>query len=406
MRLRVVFIFISSILIPTALLSYFGLLAVRSEKAIVEKSVEQRYVAMVDIVESDINRVLTEMPPELRENRKYLESVLTGQTYLFKDEIEILDKEGRMIGKPGRSFAVEAGSGLAEKPVLTRPIKGVPYTMAVYEKYPLSLGELEERKKGPYLYIALIAFSASAILFGGFFTMWALSRQWRLAELKSNFVLDLSHDLKKPLTSIRMFSEMLKDNRVPAEEKKREYYEIISGESEKLTHLANNILDFSRIESGRKKYDMKPADIANVTAETVERFKHYMIEKPRRVTLDIKERFPALNIDAAAISQAIMNLLINAAKYSPPEKEININLVKAAKEVRIEIVDCGIGIPGSKQKKIFQKFYRVSQKSVPETEGSGLGLTVVKYISGAHRGRVEVESEEGKGSKFSLILPI
>jgi len=130
-----------------------------------------------------------------------------------------------------------------------------------------------------------------------------------------------------------MFSEMLKDGNIPSEEKKKEYYKIISNESDKLTHLANNILDFSRIERGRIRYNFKEEDIVKVVTDTVERFKMYMIEEKRPVTLNI---FPGrgeaaphscnLKIDAHAIAQALMNLLSNAAKYSPPDKGIQVNL--------------------------------------------------------------------------------
>jgi len=202
-----------------------------------------------------------------------------------------------------------------------------------------------------------------------------------------------------------MFCEMLKDGRVPDEEKKLKYYGIITSESERLTHLANNILDFSRIERGRKVYDFKDEDITATIRETVGRFKAYLAEKTRPVTLNIGKDIPDLKVDARSISEALLNILVNATKYSPADKEITVNLVRDGKYVVIEVIDRGIGIPPKDKKRIFNKFYRTSQKEVTQTEGTGLGLTLVKYIMHAHRGYVKAESELGKGSKFSLVLP-
>lgn len=404
MKLRIVLIFLVAILIPTALLAYFGLLAVRSERSIIERSMQDRYEFMADTVLGEIERSIKELPKDLQKNKRYLESVLMGEAAMFKGQVKILDKEGRVIGDAARSFAPASKKGKA--PMFTQPVRGRPYTIAVYEHHPMFLKRYEERKGGLYLYIILIAGSVILILCGSGFTLWALSREWRFTEVKSEFVSDLSHDLRRPLTSIRMFSEMLKDGRVSSEEKKQDYYNIIHTESERLTHLANNVLDFFRIEKGRKKYAFKKENIANITTDAVEHFKTHMVEKARPVNLNIERGIPEIRMDANAISQVLTNLLSNADKFSPPDREIGVNLRKNPKDVVIEVIDQGVGVPKSERKKIFERYYRASQKNVKETEGSGLGLTLVKYTVKAHNGRVKVESEEGKGSKFSLILPI
>ena len=404
MRLKIILIFVVSILIPTALLSYFGLLAVRSEKLIIAKSMQARYEFMADIVSSQIKQSLAELSSNLLKNDKYLESILLAEAAMFKDQVKILNPLGLALGGAAKSFA-SGRDGL--QPVLKKAIPGLSYTIAVYETYPLAfLEKFKEKKQGPYFYITIIIFSALSIVAGAAFALAALSRQWRNTELKSEFVSALSHDLRKPLTSIRMFSEMLKDKRVGDQQAKEDYYKIINTESERLTQLANNILDFSRIERGRKKYEFKPENIANIATDTVDHFKAFMAEKACQVNMELKDDFPPLNIDPSSISQALMNLLANAAKFSPPDKEIKVNLLKDQKNVIIEVIDQGIGIPKNEQMKIFQRFYRSSQRGVKDTEGSGLGLTLVKHIARAHNGRVAVESEEGKGSKFSLILPI
>jgi len=399
MRTKIVLIFVISIFIPTALLAYFGLGAVRSEKSIVEKNMRAKYRMMADIVASEIKEALERVPPAFKENKKAMELVLLKEASIFRGEALIFDSEGKQLGSGSKKEISDS--------VFRKPLKDIPYTVAVYERYPLPvLKKLEERKKLLSLYMALIGFSAFFILGASFFTIWALSREWRLAELKSEFVADFSHELRRPLTSIRMFSEMLKDGRVPDEEKKGRYYGIITGESERLAHLANNILDFSRIERGRKIYDFKHGDITVVVRETVERFKAYLVEKTRPVILNMERDIPGLKMDAHSISEALLNLLTNAAKYSPADKEITINLAGSGKNVVIEVMDRGIGIPPKEKKRIFNKFYRTSQKKVTETEGTGLGLALVRYIIQAHRGYVKVESEQGKGSKFSLVIPV
>lgn len=406
MRTKLVVIFILSILIPTALLSYFGLLAVRSEKQIIEENIQKRYAGMADIVESQITADLTHISDRLADDNKYLESVMLGEAAIFKNQVKIFDSSGRDIGGPRRRFTADVKKGEEEKPALTRALKGLPYTIAVYERYPLLLEKLEKRKKGLSLYIGLIAFSALAILCGAFFTLGALLREWHSTELKSEFVSHLSHDLRRPLTSIRMFSEMLKEDRLPSEDKRKHYYNIITDESERLTHMANNILDFSRIERGRKKYNIKSEDISRVARDAVNHFKTHLGPVEQKINLNVEENLPSMRIDTDAILQALTNLLTNAAKFSPSDTEIDVNLRRHKRELCLEVKDRGIGIPRSEQKKIFSKFYRSSKKEIAETEGAGLGLTLVKYIAEAHHGRVRVESEKGKGSKFTLVLPV
>lgn len=417
MKAKIGFFFILTILIPTSLLAYFGLLAVRNEKAVVERNMRQKYEAMADIAEEEIRTVLSQAPEERLGDRRYWESLLLKGAEVFRDEVFLFDLEGRPLGGQDRHRLAQAA--------FARRAENLPYIIAVYERHPRLLETLEAKRKGLAFYVSIIIFSAFSILGGSIFTLSSLAREWRQAKLKSEFASHLSHDLRRPLTSIRMFSEMLKNDHVPGEEKKKEYYGIISEESDKLTHLANNILDFSRIEGGRRRYTMRPEDITRVVRETVERFKVYMSHEGRPVKLNVepvpagpggaaagaKNGFPLVRMDAGAVAQALMNLLTNADKYSPPDKEIQVNVVgtgfrKTKGKVIIEVVDRGEGIPPGDRKKVFQKFYRAPRRDGAAVEGSGLGLALVKYTAEAHGGKVIVESEEGKGSKFSIILPL
>ncbi len=396
MNLKIISIFFLAIFIPTSLLAYFGILAVRSEKDIVERNMVQKYKAMADIVEGQIKETLSQASHEELADTSYWESVLVSQAAIFKNEVAIFTSKGRPLNP--------ASAPLSEA-VFSRPLTRLPYVIAVYERYPMILEQLEARRQGLVLYIGLIAFSVFSILVGSFYTLSALAREWRFAQLKSEFVAHLSHDLRRPLTSIQMFSEMLKEGHVPGEEKKQEYYNIIANESDKLTHLANNILDFSRIERKRIRYNFEQADITNIVRDTVDRFKTYMLDDKRDVTLEM-DPCPPVKVDVHTMTQAVMNLLTNAAKYSPPGTPIAVSVRDLKKEVAINVVDQGYGIPASEQKKIFKKFYRVSKPYVAQIEGSGLGLTLVQYTAEAHGGKVRVESEEGKGSKFSIVLPV
>jgi signal transduction histidine kinase len=395
MRIGFAVLYAVAIIVPTALLAYFGLLAVRSEKSIVEANMMQKYEAIAGLVEGEVDKTLSSAQKELLENPKYVEHMMLEQASLFKDDVTILNAQGRSIGEE-----------MPAKPVLVRQIKGYPYKIAVYERYPVVLNKIDERRRYLSLYIAIIYFSAFLILSGGFISLWSLSKQWNLARMKNEFVSHLAHDLRRPLTSIRMFSEMLKTGRVADDGKRSEYYRIISGESEKLTHLANNILDFSRIEMGRKSYEFRKEDIGRIVSDTVERFKLYIADEQRSVALNIREGIPPVRMDDTAISQVIMNLLTNAAKYSAPATPITVNVTRDEKGVSVEVIDRGIGIPKEETRKIFGKFYRARGDKTAEIEGSGLGLALVKYIAEAHRGQIKVESEEGKGSRFMLVLPV
>lgn len=411
MKTKIGFFFILTIVIPTSLLAYFGLLAVRSEKGIVERNMQQKYGAMADIVEEEIKIALSQAPEKMLSNKQYWESMLLKGADVFKEEVFIFTQQGVPLGSQTQKLVDAAYVQRAKK---------LPYMIAVYELHPHLQDILEVKEKNLTSYISIIIFSAISILGGSTFILTALAREWRQAKLKSEFASHLSHDLRRPLTSIRMFSEMLKNGDVPSEEKKNEYYNIISVESDKLTQLANNILDFSRIEQGRRKYNIQPEDITRVVTETVERFKVYTINETRDVTLNIdsvpaedqqesgkgKNNYPIVNVDAGAVSQALMNLLTNADKYSPSEKEVVVNVRNEGRQVVIDVVDLGDGIPQEEQKKIFQKFYRASRSDVSEIEGSGLGLALVKFTAEAHGGKVAVVSEVGKGSTFSIILPV
>ena len=238
-------------------------------------------------------------------------------------------------------------------------------------------------------------------------TLRTASRSMKLSEMKSDFVSNVSHELRTPLASIRVFGEFFKLGRVKEPEKMREYGEYIETESRRLTQLINNILDFSRIESGQKSYHFHPTDVQDVVADTLKMFEVRMKQSDFVINFNASPAsLPLVSIDADAMTQAMVNLLDNAVKYSGSAREIEVRLAQKNNWVAISVTDRGIGIPGEDHDRIFERFHRVSTGLVHDVRGNGLGLSIVKHIVEAHRGKVTVESTPERGSTFTIHLPV
>jgi signal transduction histidine kinase len=247
----------------------------------------------------------------------------------------------------------------------------------------------------------------SLLLAGGIVLSYRnIFREMALARLKSDFVSNVSHELRTPLSLIRLYAETLEMGRLKSPEKYQEYYCIIRKESERLTSLINNILDFSRIEAGRKEYDFRETDMRELVRNTLESYRFQIEQNGFAFEEKISEDVPALRVDREAIARSLLNLVNNALKYSQDRKFIGINLFRDNGSVKLEVVDHGIGIPVPEQNKIFEKFYRVGDPLVHNTKGSGLGLALVRHIVRAHGGEVVVDSAPGRGSKFTIALPV
>jgi len=243
------------------------------------------------------------------------------------------------------------------------------------------------------------------LVFGLGLTYRNVSKEIALARLKSDFVSNVSHELRTPLSLIRLYAETLEMGRLTSPQKYQEYYQIIRKESERLTSLINNILDFSRIEAGRKEYDFRETDLRELVCNTIDSYR-YQIEQ-NGFTLEEKiDPVPPVRIDREAIARSLVNLVNNALKYSQDQKFIGVNLYRYNGSVKLEVIDHGIGIPAPEQGKIFEKFYRVGDPLVHNTKGSGLGLSLVRHIVHAHGGEVSVDSTPGQGSKFTIALPV
>jgi signal transduction histidine kinase len=244
------------------------------------------------------------------------------------------------------------------------------------------------------------------LLCGMALTIRATDREARLAQAKSNFVANVSHELKTPLSLLSLFSEILELGRVNSDEKKTEYYRIIRHESLRLNKMIDNILDFSKIEAGRKTYVFAHSDMAEVIENVLNSYRYQIINSGFDIQTNIQRDLPAVLIDRDAMAQALSNLLDNAIKYSGKVKQLSITAKTLGADLSIEIADHGIGIPRAEQAKVFEKFYRVGNGLVHDVKGSGLGLSLVKHIIEAHHGTISVESDVGKGSRFTILLPL
>jgi signal transduction histidine kinase len=257
------------------------------------------------------------------------------------------------------------------------------------------------------LFGAIILASTFAALVGLMTAHRAFCRQQELNEMKSNFVSSVSHELRAPIASMRLLAESLERGKIAGEVKQKEYFGLLVQESRRLSMLIENILDFSRIERGSKKYEFEPADLGALAEDTVRLMRPCSAE--RRVELELRQNGAAgaepFACDGLALQQALINLIDNAIKHSPPGSRVAVGLEGGAAEVCLWVEDSGPGIPPEEHEKIFERFYRRGSELRRETQGIGIGLTIVKHIVEAHGGRVTVRSAPGQGSRFTMELP-
>jgi signal transduction histidine kinase len=278
------------------------------------------------------------------------------------------------------------------------------WKVALFDPEGKSLEQLTGKEKR--LYQILFAGIITVMVIGIILIVRAVIHESEISRLKSEFVSNVSHELKTPLALIRMFGETLDSGIVTDENKRRQFYSIIRKESERLTHLINNVLDFSRIDPGGKEYNFQKNDLVELVKNSLEAYKFQISDNGFNIVSDLPDESIELKFDRDAVSQVLLNLLNNAVKYSDKEKYIGVEVSKNSDFAMISVTDHGIGILKEELKKIFEKFYRVSTVRKKETPGSGLGLTLAKHIVEAHGGTIEVESEVGKGSRFTVRLPL
>lgn len=321
------------------------------------------------------------------------------------------------ISQGGKTNLVPSGAILAELPDV---VSGPDYPRCVF-RIQLADANLmfAAQRQRAFLIGGLILASALAAFVGFLAARRAFYRQLRLNEMKSDFVSSVSHELRAPIASVRLMAEGLEYGRISEPGKQHEYYKFIVQECRRLSSLIENVLDFSRIEQGRKQYEMESTDLVALTEKTVTLMETYAAERQISVVLEKTGEPTPVELDGKAMQQALVNLIDNAIKHSPKGSEIVVGL-----EFKLQLVsrsgqpeasrpglraclwveDVGEGIPAAEHEKIFERFYRVGSELRRETQGVGIGLSIVKHIVEAHNGRVTVRSAPGQGSRFTIEL--
>ncbi len=253
--------------------------------------------------------------------------------------------------------------------------------------------------------LILIAGITVLIILGIWLVFRNIKKEIQLAQIKADFVSNVSHELRTPLSLISMFAETLKMGRVKSEEKKNEYYSIIHSETNRLSGIVNKVLNFSKMEAGKRTFHLEKSDLNQVAGNVFNTYKFHLQNNSFEFEFNRGENLPEVSFDRDAISEAIINLLDNSVKYSEENKAVNLRTGLEKNYVFVEVEDKGIGITENDQKKIFEKFYRVSTGHIHNTKGTGLGLSLVKQIVDAHKGKIELSSIPGKGSRFRILLP-
>jgi len=324
--------------------------------------------------------------------RTLFPEVLTNEP--GQSSMNIVDQDGRRVF--GKSLA-ESGDYVASKRFPT-----TLYAWRVQVAPTMAPLLSQKRATSRVNQLALIGLSVAVIFVAVGFILYAAAKERKVAELKSDFIATVSHELKTPLSVIRMFGEMLVTKRVRDESKQQEYLEIICSESERLSGLIENVLDFAALERGKRRYEMRDCDLAEIAQRAIDTLRYRFEREGVQVRLTKVGDAPRGFVDEQAILLVVMNLLDNAVKYGG-RTPIEVTVETMAREIQIRVRDHGPGIAPADRKRVFERFYRA--KNAREARGSGIGLAIVKRIAEEHHGRVWVLDPEGDGALIAFSIP-
>jgi len=349
---------------------------------------------VIQIPEIPDNRELIVCPIDLQQCIEQVINPIIETQDLGKDiTIMVVDRDEPSIQE--RSFPVAT---VSMEPVL-------PFLEIVVDiKNIRSLDDLTRYQS--YLYFGGIVIVILVLFVGVCGFIVTLIREVKGARLKSDFVSNITHELKTPLTAIKMFVETLLMERTRSQEEQKECLQIISSESDRLSRLIDRILDFAKMAQKKRIFQFSIENVGEVVENTVEQFKKQILEQNCDIKVSIEEGLPAISIDRQAIIEALINLLSNAYKYTNHNKKIEIICYRRKNDIAIKIKDNGIGIPRHEFQRIFQKFYRIDSTLTRKVEGTGLGLSLVTSLVKVHNGKVKIQSRVGVGSEFTIRLPI
>lgn len=305
-----------------------------------------------------------------------------------------VDSDGRIIA--GR----KDGTGRAA--VRTAAESQLPWTLYVTDLRSVPAAGVLERQRYMFLGLAVMVLFLTA---GTYFIARAIRREMEVSRLQSHFVSAVSHEFRSPLTSMRLLSEMLALGRVPGEERREKYYETLVSETRRLQRLVETLLNFGKMEAGAKQYRFEELDAGDLVARVVAEFEPQVAASGRRIELNGAPNGCRIKADPEALAVALRNLVDNALKYSPDQPAVWVEWGPENGCVAIRVRDKGLGIAESERKAIFRKFVRGSAAAAAHVKGTGVGLAMVRHIVVAHGGGIQVASEPGQGSTFTMLLP-
>jgi two-component system phosphate regulon sensor histidine kinase PhoR len=272
---------------------------------------------------------------------------------------------------------------------------------------PRDVDELRKQADTERLLGVLLVPVSMVIIAVGLGVLWLSVRaERRTSQLKSEFIANVSHELKTPLSLIRMFAELLATGRNKGEAQIREYGSIITRESERLSHLIDNVLDFARIERGKSSYNFAEGHLEEVVERALDVYRHRLEKEKLHLKTEIEPNLPPVRMDQDAMTLVLLNLVDNAVKHAGDGGEVAVRLHRVPGAVALAIADRGAGIDPEEQRRIFERFYRAERTRARNVRGSGIGLSLVKYIAEAHGGRVQVDSTPGQGATFTVFVPV
>lgn len=407
---KVFLLLLAMVCLPSFALSIFGILAIKNERAAAEKHVEDLYAARLESF-----REALEADPTLPflQGAPLEQAVESLGARLFPDEKARfrvvseaeLDAERRAGNSVLASLASAAELDAFGPVIAERPLGGSLAGRVLVAH----LGDVRDPANVALVnrvwYVILLVVLYAAIVVGVVLTSRAVYREAKLSRLKSDFVSHVSHELRTPLTSIRLFIETLRLGRFRTEGERNELMEHLDGEAARLAVLVDRLLDWARMESGKKVYRRTPVPAEELARDAVGVFERQSLVDPGLVRLELAPTLPEVEVDREAISVVLVNLLANAYKYTGANKDIRLRVKKHGKRVYFEVLDNGPGIPATERKRIFDHFYRVDDLLTRRAEGTGLGLAIAKRITEDHGGRIEISGEVGRGSRFAVVLP-
>jgi two-component system phosphate regulon sensor histidine kinase PhoR len=345
-----------------------------------------------------------------RQARRYLIVAWHDIGRIVKDTMPTLFSEA---AAPSRANVLDEDGRIIFGP----PLRSGEFTVAV--RFPTTLygwrvqvspsasDELMARVQNrAMLELVMVVLSCAVIVLGVATILLAAERERRISALKSDFVANVSHELKTPLALVRMFGEMLQSGRVASEEKRQQYLDIIVGESERLSALIENVLDFARVERGREAYDFAEGDVGEAVTKAVNVYRYRAEREGIDLAIELGTDLPRTRIDERALQLAIINLIDNALKYASGSEVVTVTASRDNGAIVVRVVDRGPGVPPEDQERIFERFVRGSTARGTPVRGSGIGLALVKHIAESHGGRAWVDSEVGHGASFVISIPV